>query len=159
MPRAKSPEPRENEDLPLSTPNIRSLALANQRRSPRILLSVRLSVSGKRMNGKTFQEESFTLVVNAHGGLLLLKETVELGQTLTLKHSRTAEEVSCWVKNIGAITNGVAEVGIEFSEPNSKFWRVSFPPEDWTPQSPEAKPVVFVPAPRKVVKAKPPTEP
>jgi hypothetical protein len=30
-------------------------------------------------------------------------------------------------------------VGIEFDEPAPRFWRVAFPPEDWSPHSPEAK--------------------
>jgi hypothetical protein len=141
----------------LSSPNIRSLALANQRRSQRILLSLRVGVSGKRTNGRTFNEETSTLVVNAHGCLILLKEPVDAGQDLTLTHSRTAEAVSCTVKSVGASSSGGVEVGIEFNGANPKFWRVSFPPEDWTPQSPDAKPVVFVaPPPKKVVKPKAP---
>jgi hypothetical protein len=31
------------------------------------------------------------------------------------------------------------EVGIELEKPSPRFWRVSFPPEDWTPRSAEAK--------------------
>jgi hypothetical protein len=106
---------------------------------------VRLEVSGKRTNGVAFTENTSTLVVNAHGGLLSLKEVVFEGQILTLKHTRTTEETSCTVMNISAKANGVTEVGVEFSKPNARFWRVSFPPEDWTPHSPDAKPVTFNP--------------
>jgi hypothetical protein len=139
----------------VSTPNIRSAASAKQRRSQRILLSVPLEVSGKRSNGVAFREDASTFVVNAHGGLLLLKEVVFEGQILTLKHTRTTEEISCTVMNIGAKANGVTEVGIEFSKPNPKFWRVSFPPEDWTPQSADAKPVTFNPRSFPTVKPQP----
>jgi hypothetical protein len=125
--------------------NIRSAPSAKQRRSQRVLLSVRLEVSGKRTNGVAFTENTSTLVVNAHGGLLSLKEVVFEGQILTLKHTRTTEETSCTVMNISAKANGVTEVGVEFSKPNARFWRVSFPPEDWTPHSPDAKPVTFNP--------------
>jgi hypothetical protein len=31
------------------------------------------------------------------------------------------------------------EVGIEFLGPAPRLWRVAFPPEDWSPRSPEAK--------------------
>jgi hypothetical protein len=127
----------------VSTPNTRPAASAKQRRSQRVLLSVRLEVSGKRTNGVAFTENTSTLVVNAHGGLLLLKEAVMEGQILTLKHTRTTEETSATVMNVGPKTSGVTEVGIEFSKPNPKFWRVSFPPEDWTPHSVDAKPITF----------------
>jgi hypothetical protein len=139
----------------VSTPNTRPAASAKQRRSQRVLLSVRLEVSGKRTNGVAFIEDTSTLIVNAHGGLLLLKEVVAEGQLLTLKHTRTTEETSCTVMNIGPKTNGLTEVGVEFSKPNSKFWRVSFPPEDWTPHSPDAKPVTFNPRSVPVLKPQP----
>jgi len=53
-----------------STPNIWPTQAANQRRSPRILLSVPLRVSGKRANGTPFVEHTKALIVNAHGTLL-----------------------------------------------------------------------------------------
>ena len=31
------------------------------------------------------------------------------------------------------------DVGVDFSQPNPKFWSVSFPPDDWTPSHPDAK--------------------
>jgi hypothetical protein len=102
-----------------------------------------------------FTESTSTLVVNAHGGLLVLKEMVVEGQVLTLKHNRTTEEISCTVMNMGPTTNGVMEVGVEFSKPNPKFWRVSFPPDDWTPHSAEAKPVTFNPRNPPLLKPQP----
>jgi hypothetical protein len=32
-----------------------------------------------------------------------------------------------------------AHGALEFSKPNPGFWRISFPPDDWTNKSPEAK--------------------
>jgi len=31
------------------------------------------------------------------------------------------------------------QVGVEFMLPNPTFWRVAFPPKDWTPRHPDAK--------------------
>jgi len=36
-------------------------------------------------------------------------------------------------------------VGIEFLEPSPRFWRIAFPPEDWSARSPEAKGFVTPP--------------
>ena len=110
----------------MSTPDIRPALSATQRRSQRVLLSVRLAVSGKRTNGTLFAEPTSTLIVNAHGGLILLKEGVTVGQVLTLKHLRTNEEISCAVVNISPRAGAPAEVGIEFSKPSPSFWRIFF---------------------------------
>ena len=123
----------------MSTPNIRPTQLANQRRSQRIHLSVPLRVSGIRANEAPFAEHTTTLIVNAHGALLQLQEPVHHGQTLSIKNVVTGEEALCTVMDSNPGADGLAEVGVEFAQPNSRFWRVSFPPTDWSTRSPEAK--------------------
>jgi hypothetical protein len=123
----------------VGTMNSRPLASINQRRSQRILLSIHLLVSGKRANGATFNERASTVVVNAHGALLLLHEPVLVGQVLTLNNVATTEEIVCTVVDINQGSMGGPEIGIEFAQPCPRFWRVSFPPSDWSPRSPEAK--------------------
>jgi len=123
----------------MSTPNIRPSMFANQRRSQRILLSVAVRVSGKRANGTTFMEHTNTLIVNAHGALVVLRESVQEGQTLAVKNITTGEELACTVMDVNPGANEVPEVGLEFAKPSPRFWRVSFPPTDWSTRSPEAK--------------------
>jgi hypothetical protein len=123
----------------VSTPNIRPSAYANQRRSQRILLAVPIVVSGTRANNTTFRERTATLVVNAHGALIQLRESVALAQKLKMENVATGEEISCTVMDINPGNTAVPEVGVEFFQPSAQFWRVSFPPVDWTPRSPEAK--------------------
>jgi len=123
----------------MSTPNLRPSAFANQRRSQRILLSVPLRVGGKRMNGSAFTEHTSTLIVNAHGALIQLREAVHVGQPLNLRNMATGEEEHCTVVDVNEGQNGLPEVGIEFADANPRFWRVSFPPADWNARSPEAK--------------------
>lgn len=123
----------------MDRPVLRPGSLTIQRRSKRILLSVPLQVSGKRYNGAAFAEDVSTLVVNAHGCLILLKEPVSLGQALLLKNLSTGELLSCMVKDINPGANGFQEVGAGFAEASASFWHVSFPPPDWTARSPEAK--------------------
>ena len=123
----------------MSTSNIRPPQTANQRRSQRIVLSVPLRVSGKLANGTPFVEHTKTLIVSAHGALLQLEEPVQDGQDLNIRNVTTGEEMPCQVVDLNRGANAVIEVGIEFSQPNPRFWRVSFPPADWTARSPEAK--------------------
>jgi len=112
---------------------------ANQRRSQRILLAVPLRVSGKRSTGTPFMELTNTLIVNAHGALMVLREPVGEGQTLAVKNITTGEELACTVVDVNLGPNGVPEIGFEFAKPCPRFWRVSFPPADWSTRSPEAK--------------------
>lgn len=113
--------------------------VVHRRRSQRIVLSVPIIVSGERASGSQFSERTTTLVVNAHGGLILLREPVLVGQVLSLTHLGTGEKLVCTVKDINAGEEQRPEIGIEFAQSNAHFWRVSFPPEDWSSRSPEAK--------------------
>lgn len=110
-----------------------------QRRSQRILLAIRVGVAGERADGQKFSETALTQVVNAHGGLISIKEALHAGQTVIVQHAKTGEKATCRVVEVTSRPEGMYEVGIAFSEPSPHFWRVAFPPEDWTPRSPEAK--------------------
>jgi hypothetical protein len=101
-----------------------------KRRSQRLLLQVTVFIRGVG-KGAEFTEETRTLVVNAHGGLLTLTATVQKGQTLHMKNKATGEEQTCKVAYAGTPKDGVAQVGLEFIEPRPDFWRITFPPEDW----------------------------
>jgi hypothetical protein len=90
-------------------------------------------------DGTAFVEHASTLIVNASGGLIAIKVTVSVGQTLSIKMANTDNEISCTVVNVERRGNGLNEVGIEFRGENQNFWRVNFPPSDWTSRSPEAK--------------------
>jgi hypothetical protein len=127
------------EGITVTTPIARPVASVNQRRSQRILLAIPLLVKGTRSNGAPFSERTKTLVVNAHGGLLMLHEAVLAGQLLTLTNVATSEEIICKVIDINAGSNGTPEIGVEFAESCPRFWRVSFPPADWSPRSLEAR--------------------
>ena len=122
-------------DLPTSTGGER----LNQRRSQRVLLSVPVEVVAQRPDKEPLSEATRTVVVNAHGALVLLALKVSIGQLLTLKHGKTEEEQACRVVNVAPGQAGKSEVGVEFMKPNPRFWRIAFPPEDWSSRSPEAK--------------------
>src|SRR5256885_10323112 len=64
------------------------------RRSGRVFHKMRLKAHGRAHNGRKFQETCETVVVNAHGGLLLLKNEIDSGELLELTHPETQEERS-----------------------------------------------------------------
>ena len=107
---------------------------ANRRRSQRVMLSVPVTLSGKTSAGP-FSEDTQTMVINAHGALVGLKTKVSKGQTLRIKAQMSPEEQECHVIWIGPTAEGKTQCGVEFTHPAPKFWRVSFPPADWSPAS------------------------
>jgi hypothetical protein len=112
-----------------------------RRRSQRVLMQVPVRISGKDAQGKTFEEYTETLAINAHGALVSLTARVTSGAKVQMKHKRTEEEQECSVVFLGPVREGKAEIGLEFSVPRPTFWRVAFPPEDWSPRHPDARAV------------------
>jgi len=102
-------------------------------------MRVGVRVRGKDAQGKDFEEMSETLAINAHGALVLLNARVISGGVIHMKHNMTGEEQECQVAFLGPVRGGKAEIGVEFVTPSPNFWRVAFPPEDWSPKSPEAR--------------------
>ena len=120
----------------VSTPHTHTGA---RRRSQRVLMQVGIRVRGKDAQGKDFEEGTETLAINAHGALVLLSARVISGAVVQMKHNKTGEEQECHVAFLGPVRSGRAEVGVEFNSPRPTFWRVAFPPEDWSPKNPEAR--------------------
>lgn len=103
----------------------------NRRRSERVLLHVPVAVRTETTGGKRLQEETHTLVVNAHGGLLTLKMEVVPGQPMLLINPKNGKEQKCRVVRVENPPGGALAVAFEFDTPAPNFWPVVFPPADW----------------------------
>jgi hypothetical protein len=99
---------------------------ATPRRSGRAFHKMRVEAQGRAHNGKKFSETCQTVVVNAHGGLLLLKHEVNDGEMLVLTNPETLEEQECRVVYLGDPGDKGQRVGIEFLTPAPRFWGVDF---------------------------------
>jgi len=118
-----------------------------RRRSQRVLMQVSVRLHGIDTQGKPFDEEADTLAINAHGALVLVQARVTSGSLLTLRNNTTREEQECSVVFLGPVRGNKAEIGLEFSARRPQFWRVAFPPEDWSPKNPEARTATQQPKP------------
>lgn len=132
----------------MTTPNS-PLHPGPRRRSQRVLMQVSVRIRGNDAQGQTFQEEAATLAINAHGALIPLQSRLTSGSRVFMQHKHTQEERECQVVFLGPVRGGKAEIGLEFSTPCPSFWRVAFPPEDWSPKHPEARPVTAPLSPKK----------
>ena len=113
---------------------------SRQRRSSRVFTRIPVRASGKSIQGRKFRENSQTIVINAHGGLLYLQEEVAMGADLVLINPVTEEEQECRVVYLGDTSEKGTRVGVEFLSPSQHFWGVDFAPQDW-PAGPSSHPV------------------
>jgi hypothetical protein len=108
------------------------------RRSTRVFTRIPVRAAGKSSDGKKFHENSQTIVVNAHGGLIYLQEALELGADIVLINPVTEEEQECRVVYIGDMSDRGHRVGLEFNSPAPHFWGVDFAPGDWPGRASDA---------------------
>jgi hypothetical protein len=112
---------------------------SSQRRSSRVFTRISVQVKGRAIDGRKFRDNSQTIVINAHGGLLYLQETLEMGTELVVTNPITEEDQECRVVYVGDTTNRGTRVGVEFLSPNPHFWGVAFAQQDWVNSS-ESRP-------------------
>ena len=109
--------------------------LSTKRRSQRLFLQVRVILEGKLANQSPFTEETHTIVLNAHGALVETSVPLDPGQVVSLQNIVTGEKVECSVKLVTPKEPKKFNTAIEFTKPNADFWRISFPPDDWSPKN------------------------
>lgn len=96
------------------------------RRSARVFRKMKMQAQGRAHNGKKFRETCETLVVSAHGGLLMLKHEVDDGELLVITNPETQEELECRIVYLGELCDQGQRVGIEFLTPAPHFWGLEF---------------------------------
>jgi hypothetical protein len=99
------------------------------------MLQISVIVQVKTRDGKDVREDTQTVVVNAHGGLLKLKMEVKTGQPILLINERAKVQQGCHVVRVETSEAGNSAVAFEFDEPTPQFWPIVFPPADWASRS------------------------
>ena len=136
---ALAPEHRETLDSWIAESRETSWLAANRRRSQRVLMKIPVRVSFHAGAVSLSEEETHTLAVSAHGALIPVSASLYRGQRLTLSNVQTQGSLECVVAHIDRFPGESIKLGVEFLLPNPNFWRVAFPPKDWTPRHPHAK--------------------
>jgi hypothetical protein len=72
-----------------------TVGYAQDRRSSRIFMRIRVVVAGKNRHGRRFREACESIVISAHGGLVYSSEPLETGVLLTVTNPFTQEEQEC----------------------------------------------------------------
>jgi hypothetical protein len=121
----------------VTSPSSNHASIPNRRRSQRVLLRLPVLIIARGADNQHVSENAFTTNVSAHGALLLLTMRVAINQKILIRNPDTLEEQFVRVVHVTPAAEGKSEVGVEFLRPAPKFWRISFPPDDWTPKDPE----------------------
>ena len=101
-------------------------AYATNRRSQRVFHKMRLQALGRSQDGRKFREICETLVVNAHGALLMLRHEVDSSEMIVLVNPLTQEEQECRIVFLGGCGERGQRVGVEFLTPAPHFWGIDF---------------------------------
>jgi PilZ domain len=110
---------------------------ANRRREQRVAMQVEVRVSGYNGDGARFTEDTRTVMINAFGCLVILRNPVNRGQRLVLSNTRTKRTVECMVAYHEAKGTDW-QVGLAFPVPNQPFWSIDFPLADSSPRGLDA---------------------
>jgi PilZ domain len=103
-----------------------------KRRSQRIELNVPIVVHRPVKEGPQFSERTHTLDVSAHGALMALAGMVAPKQRLLVQNINSGEQQECRVVYVEKDLLGPTKVAVEFTRPSPSFWRIAYPPADWT---------------------------
>jgi hypothetical protein len=77
--------------------------------------------------------DAFTLVVNAHGGLLELGLPLRVGQKLAIIRPGSGAQKSAKIVGTRRSQDGDGFLlAFEFDSATPNFWPVEFPPADWS---------------------------
>jgi len=104
---------------------------AGRRRSERVSLQLRLLLETRLDDEKLISTEAFTLVVNAHGGLLEINLKLRRQQKIWLINPGTRTKEPGVVIGARKSHDGLFAIAFEFERPSPEFWPINFPPRDW----------------------------
>ncbi len=102
-----------------------SRAFEERRRSQRVMLRVPVTL---HVAGSAEPLHAVTLVVNDHGGMLVIAEAIPAATSLTVENEHTGHRAAAHVVRAAQNTAEGALVPVEFEEEQPGFWSVYFPP-------------------------------
>ena len=111
----------------------------SRRKTQRLTLATPVVVGIKGADGKWQMEKTVTVSISPQGASVLLATDVEVGQEVGLANPRTKGTAECRVAYKGQRQEEKWLVGLAFLLPNREFWKVAFPPANWSQGHPDAK--------------------
>jgi CheY-like chemotaxis protein len=104
-----------------------SRRISRSRRSQRMYIRMRIRVERRSADNTPIWEETETVVINAHGGLIKLHARPQLHEKVILQNTSTRESQDAEVVFVHPTKDEKFNVGLDFGKPNPSFWGVTFP--------------------------------
>ena len=98
-----------------------------RRRTLRVSMALPVIVHGQNEMGEKFCTRAMTYSVNQQGALVALEESVVPGQSLLLVNENTSRSAETRVAHVRRDREGKRFVGVECVNPDSNFWKMTFP--------------------------------
>jgi TonB family protein len=121
-----------------SAPPKQTAASGATLRADALSLEVPVKVHGSRVTGvargaapqtEPFEEETGTMIVFPHGGVIRMSTTVTASQMLVVTNLKTRQDAICRVVKVRTFSNMQAYVEVEFTHQQPGYWGVHFPSE------------------------------
>jgi TonB family protein len=149
---------------PTSAPPKTATTTGATLRADAVSLEVPVKVHGSRVtevargvapHTEPFEEETGTMIVFPHGGVLRMSTAVTVSQMLVVTNLKTRQDAICRVIKVRTFSNMQGYVEVEFTHQQPGYWGVHFPSEgpaqtvEPAPAVPAAAPVAIPEAPIK----------
>jgi len=99
-----------------------------RRRTARAVVCMNVLMYGETPDGEKFRYWTKSVSVSAHGGVLLLEATLELGQEFQVMNEYNGKKAHAKVVAVRGTREGQVNASFEFTEGGEKFWSMTFPP-------------------------------
>jgi TonB family protein len=138
---------------------------SSQLHSDAVSLEVPLKVHGSKVtevvrgvtpHTEPFEEETSSMIVFPHGGVLRMSTSVNSGQMLVLTNLKSRQDAICRVVKVRSYSNSSSYVEVEFTHRQPGFWGVYFESDAIAAATPVVTPT---PAPEPAVKSPRQTRP
>jgi hypothetical protein len=93
------------------------------RSSPRLALRMPVVVYGYAGKSGSFHEDTETIMVNTSGALVILKNKLEVGDTVFLIHKASRAEQEVRVVYVDRYSDNESRIGLAFKTPVPDFWK------------------------------------
>ena len=136
-------------ESPASQSSKQPQSSAGQLHSDAVSLEVPLKVHGSKVTevvrGATpqtepFEEETSSMIVFPHGGVLRMSTSVNAGQMLVLTNLKSRQDAICRVVKVRSYSNSSSYVEVEFTHRQPGFWGVYFESDAIAAATPAATP-------------------
>lgn len=98
------------------------------RRSSRIAMEIPILLIGSDVEGKTFSEQTKTIVLSRHGSGVVSKYRLPPEQEITIRRLDTNKQAGARVVGLVGSKAGIHTYGLAFLDANLDFWGIEFPP-------------------------------